>query len=303
MNDDFEKHLEAFIFSRKAAMRSDETIACYDYSLQGLAKFVEGWPPTANDVRRFLADCGARGLSKVTVCDHWERLSVCFKWFVDEGCLAAADNPMNRVDKPSVPKLLPRGPHPSDVQTLLEHLRQAVASDQDDPWKKRDLAMVSFLFDTGVRNKEVRLLKRCDLHLQQRGAVVRGKADNERIITFGVQTKSDLELWLAVHPGGDLVFVTTTGKEMDRFDVRRVVKKATDAAGITNRITPHMFRHAATLALLDLGSNPVDVQGQMGHQDLSMTEHYAQATVGHRRYLHDRCSPLDRLDDLAKMAW
>jgi len=299
--NEMERHMEAFIFSRKAAMRSDATIACYEYSLKGLAKFVTDWPPTAKDVRRFLVNCRERGLSKVTVRDHWDRLSVWFRWLVKEECLA--QNPMKKVERPSVPKPLPRGAHPADVQALLEYLQSAVAQDQEDCWKKRDLALVSFLFDTGVRSKEARTLKICDLRLKQRGALVRGKGDRDRIVTFGIQTQKALALWLAGHPGGELVFATTTGTEMSRFSVLRVVKKASKAAGIKAKITPHTFRHAATLALLDLGGNVVAVQGQMGHHDLSMTEHYAQATVGHRLHLHDQFSPLDRLDELAELSW
>lgn len=298
---EIQEYIDAFIFSRKAAMRSDATIACYEYSLTGLAGFLTSWPPVAHDIRRFLADCRDRGLSKVTVRDHWDRLSVWFRWLVTEGYLA--ENPMKRVEQPSVPKLLPRGTHPSDVQAMLNYLTNEVARDKKNLWKKRDLAMICFLFDTGVRNQEVRTLKMCNLWVKRRGAIVHGKGDVERIVTFGAQTQKALARWLACHPGGELVFPTTTGTEMDRFIVLRIVKKASNAAGIATRVTPHTFRHAATLALLDLGGNVIDVQGQMGHHDLSMTERYAQATVRHRLHLHDRFSPLDHLDELAELVW
>ena len=64
------------------------------------------------------------------------------------------------------------------------------------------------------------------------------------------------------------------------------------------KVTPHALRYASTLGTLDLGARLVDVKGQMGHHDITITDRYAQASLGHRRQLHEQFSPLDRLDEL-----
>ncbi len=90
---------------------------------------------------------------------------------------------------------------------------------------------------------------------------------------------------------------------MSRWSVLRVVKHSAAKAGIPHKIRPHDLRHAATLATLDLGATVVKVQGQMGHESLSTTQRYAQARVRHRMHLHDKHSPLDRLNELAAEDW
>lgn len=45
-------------------------------------------------------------------------------------------------------------------------------------------------------------------------------------------------------------------------------------------------------APLALGRSPLDVQRQMGHTTLAMTNHYASLTSEHLRKPHERYSPL-----------
>jgi len=45
-------------------------------------------------------------------------------------------------------------------------------------------------------------------------------------------------------------------------------------------------------AQLAMGRSPLDVQRQMGHTTLHMTNKYASLTIGHLKKLHERHSPL-----------
>src|SRR6266853_3625079 len=51
------------------------------------------------------------------------------------------------------------------------------------------------------------------------------------------------------------------------------------------------YREVAT-AQLAMGRSPLDVQRQMGHTTLQMTNKYASLTIGHLKKLHERHSPL-----------
>ena len=298
--DSYLKHtVEAFILSREAAVRSEATIACYRYSLESYSQFAPKWPPTTDAIRAFLADCRAQGLSPFTIYDHWARLAIWLRWLKAEGHLEF--NPMDRVEQPSVPDPLPKGTQPSDVQAILSHLEQEIA-DGEDVLKKRDLALISFVFDTGVRNKEVRTLQMDAVYLRQKVAIVHGKGNRDRPVTFGRRAQKAMAQWLKVRPSltgsSPYVFVTREGNPMNRFVVLRIVKQATQRAGVEGKVTPHALRHASTLGALDLGARLVDVKGQMGHHDIAVTDRYAQASRAHRRQLHEQFSPLDRLDEL-----
>ena len=50
-------------------------------------------------------------------------------------------------------------------------------------------------------------------------------------------------------------------------------------------------RYMATTQL-SMGKNPLDVQRQMGHTTLTMTNHYASLTAEHLRKSHEKYSPL-----------
>ncbi len=51
---------------------------------------------------------------------------------------------------------------------------------------------------------------------------------------------------------------------------------------------------------LAMGRSPLDVQRQMGHTTLMMTNHYASLTVEHLRVSHEKFSPLKAKDVLGE---
>ena len=58
------------------------------------------------------------------------------------------------------------------------------------------------------------------------------------------------------------------------MSVWRQVKKYVDLAGVTEKISPHSFRHSFATHLIDGGANLIEVQALLGHADISTTEIY-----------------------------
>lgn len=54
--------------------------------------------------------------------------------------------------------------------------------------------------------------------------------------------------------------------------------KAVEAAGITKRVSPHVFRHSNATALLERGENIRSIQQHLGHTHVETTEIYTHAT-------------------------
>jgi len=54
------------------------------------------------------------------------------------------------------------------------------------------------------------------------------------------------------------------------------------------RVSAHQCRRYMATTQLTMGRSPLDVQRQMGHTTLQMTNKYASLTIGHLRKLHER---------------
>lgn len=74
--------------------------------------------------------------------------------------------------------------------------------------------------------------------------------------------------------------------------VQKAVARATLAAGLTKRVSPHTLRHSFATHLLDDGYNIRTVQELLGHRDVRTTMIYTH--VLNRGALGVK-SPLDRL--------
>ena len=58
------------------------------------------------------------------------------------------------------------------------------------------------------------------------------------------------------------------------------------------RFSPHNCRRYMATTQLASGRSPLDVQRQMGHSTLTMTNHYASLSIEHIKRSHDAHSPL-----------
>jgi len=54
----------------------------------------------------------------------------------------------------------------------------------------------------------------------------------------------------------------------------------------------HQCRRYMAITQLAAGRSPLDVQRQMGHSSLKMTNHYASLTIQHLQKSHEKYSPL-----------
>lgn len=68
------------------------------------------------------------------------------------------------------------------------------------------------------------------------------------------------------------------------------LKKRTEIEG--KKVSPHQCRRYMATTQLAMGRSPLDVQRQMGHTTLTMTNHYASLTVEQLRKSHEKYSPL-----------
>jgi len=147
---------------------------------------------------------------------------------------------------------------------------------------RRDLALVLFMLDTGVRASEVCRLERQYLDLQERRFAVLGKGGRWREGVFGQQAAQALEQWLAVSPPSKAVFVSiggkTPGRPLTPSGLKIIFRKLGKQAGI-GLISPHDFRRTFATLAIRAGAPTRLVQVAGGWRSLEMVERYSRALV------------------------
>ena len=102
---------------------------------------------------------------------------------------------------------------------------------------------------------------------------------------------ADLAVWMASF--NDAVFLADDDKLLTTSGVSWLFDTLRRRTGIDDkRVFPHQCRrYMATMQLTD-GRNPLDVQRQMGHTTLTMTNRYVSLTIEQLKRSHDAHSPL-----------
>jgi integrase len=63
------------------------------------------------------------------------------------------------------------------------------------------------------------------------------------------------------------LFVDSEGRQLDRFDAGRIVRRLARAVSIRKAVSPHSLRHSFVTLALDAGVPLRDVQDSAGHAD------------------------------------
>ncbi len=205
--------------------------------------------------------------------------------------LATRDVP-SLVDAPRPGSYLPDVLAPEDVERILD------APPDNAPVGIRDRAILELLYACGLRVSELVGLDTDRVDLQGQQVRVIGKGNKERRVPMGDEARERLhryrigprELWTAGKPS-PAVFVGQRGKRMSRESVWRLVRRWTEVAGVSERVTPHTFRHSFATHLLEGGADLRVVQALLGHASISTTQLYTHLTGERVREVYARAHP------------
>lgn len=129
-------------------------------------------------------------------------------------------------------------------------------------------AFLYFMFFTGVRKGELLRIKRENINLEERNAIIRvpNKTKTERMVYFPDKVAQYLRQYFATEPEVKNAFNITHGQLTFFFEwVNKFAPKG-------KRITPHLIRHSFTVQVLAKKSFDIRVaQKILGHKSLSST--------------------------------
>ena len=203
------------------------------------------------------------------------------------------DDPTALLISPKLPQRLPKDLSEDQVNDLLE------APNVEDPLELRDRAMLELLYATGLRVTELVSLTMENLSLRQGVVRVTGKGDKERLVPMGENAVDWIQTFLdhgrpalLGEKSSDVVFPSKRARQMTRQTFWHRIKHYAVIAGIdSDKLSPHVLRHAFATHLLNYGADLRVVQMLLGHSDLSTTQIYTHVATERLKQIHQEHHP------------
>lgn len=288
-----EQFLDATWIERNLA---ENTIASYRLDLMSLAEWLAHHESdllrvSAADLQQFLAERlegGYKASSSARLLSAMRRL---FQYLYREKC--REDDPSALLSSPKLPQRLPKDLSEAQIDRLLQ------APSVEEPIELRDKAMLELLYATGLRVTELVSLTLNNVSLRQGVVRVIGKGNKERLVPLGEEAVHWLEQyieygrpWLLNGQTLDVLFPSSRARQMTRQTFWHRIKHYATLAGIdSEKLSPHVLRHAFATHLLNHGADLRVVQMLLGHSDLSTTQIYTHVATERLRQLHQQHHP------------
>lgn len=155
---------------------------------------------------------------------------------------------------------------------------------------RRNLVLLSLMYDTGPRVQEIADLIVADVRLENPPTIkVKGKGNKSRLVPLMTPTAKLLEQYMTEHCLDSIscrsypLFQNPSRNKLTRAGITYILKKYVEEARslhpelIPKVVSPHSFRHSKAMHLLQSGVNLDYIRDLLGHVSVKTTEVYARA--------------------------
>lgn len=204
-------------------------------------------------------------------------------------------------------KLLPKTIPFHSIQTFLSTLyaqKELAESEYQLRCCIRNIAVIELLFATGMRISELCSLKPSDIDLKTSNILIYGKGSKERILQIGnPEVISALNVYQETFQKDmdacGYFFVNRLKRRLSDQSVRFMINRHASLAGISQHLTPHMFRHSFATLLLEQDVDIRYIQKMLGHSSISTTEIYTHVSNTKQKdiLMHKHPRNLMRVDE------
>ena len=286
------------------------SIAAYQRDLKKLADFFDGEnintdAIASSEITAFEISLKANGLAPASVNRIMSAVRTFYRYQNREFGIV---DPTTEIAHNKSARRLPKALTVSEVTLLIESgLREG------DVISLRDHAILELLYSSGARVSEVIGINLSDFAKSNLSGdeittlKVRGKGGKERIVPLGkfavkaidnylIRTRPDL----ATKSGrkessvNGALFLNQRGTRISRQSAWQIVLTAAERAGISSKVSPHVFRHSYATHLLDGGADIRVVQELLGHASVTTTQIYTLITIDKIRESYSSAHPRAR---------
>ena len=275
---------------------SPHTIRAYEGDLASFARYVgPGFDVDEidrNGLVAFIEAQKAAALSPASLRRRAAALRGFCRWLLSQGLISI--DPWSGTSLAlGRSRRLPRNLATHELNLLIEFLARAAQIDTSRPPDRRSvegrphesttLLAVALMVTTGVRVNEGVGIRCRDINLPGRTLRLVGKGRRERQVFLPndwiaglASAYLDARLSLGIEHS-HLLF-NLRYQPLSPPAMRSRLAKAAKAAGISQRVTPHMLRHTAATQLIEAGVDIRYIQRLLGHASLSTTEIYTHVS-------------------------
>lgn len=282
-------YLDLFVeYLRVERQYSAETIKAYRSDIRQVIDFIKIEDEKKNillmdqlDVRIYLAQRYEAEDSPRTIARKVSSLRAFFQFMIRNDL--AKENPFADVQLKKGGQHLPRHFYEQELKRLFEYVKEG-----DGPLEIRNRLILETLYGVGLRVSELANLKISDVDRRNKIITVLGKGNKTRTLPFGDYLADAFSEYLTVarpilvakaEQDSGFIFLNQRGNNISASGVEYILKQLAKAAGISQNVTAHMFRHTFATDLLNHGADLRSVQSLLGHSNLSTTQIYTHVTT------------------------
>jgi len=238
-------------------------------------------------IGNYLATLREKGNKSRTLNRKLSVVRMFYKFLYTEG--KTDHNPVEGVSSPRLGRKIPSFLSEKEVEALLE------ASSVDEQYGIRDRAILEVVYGAGLRISELINLNLTDLNLKGGWVKVLGKGSKERIVPLGREACRWVRIYLRKRRTETTdklsLFCNRYGKRLSRQACWKIIKKYSQKAGITKKISPHTLRHSFATHLLSRDADLRFVQELLGHTNISTTQIYTHITQERLKKVYKKYHP------------
>jgi integrase/recombinase XerD len=294
-------------FSRIERGLSNNSISAYTRDLQRFADYLAENRVNISDFQQknldeFISGLGKSNLAVSSINRVLSTLRSFFAYLEREHNFF---NLMKDVESKKIPVRLPKALTVSQIAQLIDG-----SFSEDNIVSIRNRALLELLYSTGGRVSEIVGINLGDIGTVKsesndvRVIKLRGKGSKERIVPMGSFSVKALDDYLVrVRPNllsknsksrNEALFLNQRGARISRQSAWQIVVDSAKKCGLSEGISPHVFRHSFATHLLDGGADIRVVQELLGHASVTTTQIYTLITIDKIRESYSLAHPRAR---------
>ena len=238
-------------------------------------------------VKSYIVRMKEEGLVNRSINRKISTLRTFYKYCLRENLMEKS--PMTGIKALKLPKTLVKFVSEGDINKVS-------FGDEADFPTCRDRLLFELLYQTGMRQAELRGLQDGDVDRSGMLLKVHGKRNKDRFVPLSREMVNMIAQYQTLRDAtfptkADNLMLNDRGEAMTPSFVYNKVHHMLEGMTTLKQKSPHVLRHTFATHLLDEGASLVAIQKLLGHEDLATTQIYAHNTIEQLKKIHKQAHP------------